>query len=95
MSYPKLIWTLLYLAFRTFTEHEVKNQTPRSDLYRKMVSVDPNEPTEEERKAEAITKLRYMEFREKLSSTSTVGFRIEAVKVGFKTWYFFFGYVTD
>uniref|UniRef100_A0A1I8FZ68 Kinase n=1 Tax=Macrostomum lignano TaxID=282301 RepID=A0A1I8FZ68_9PLAT len=32
----------------------------RPDLYKKMTAVDPNQPTEEERRAGAITKLRYM-----------------------------------
>ncbi|GAB6020074.1 hypothetical protein CHUAL_002813 [Chamberlinius hualienensis] len=70
------------LGTRTFSESEVKNQMPRPDLYQKMVKVDPNVATEEERALGAITKLRYMDFREKLSSTSTLGFRIEAVKYG-------------
>jgi len=73
------------MGTRTFTEGEVKNQIPRPDLYKKMISVDPNSPTTEERQAGAITKLRYMEFREQHSSSSTMGFRIEAVKYGKST----------
>lgn len=55
----------------------------RNDLYEKMVSLDPYEPTEEEHAVKAITKKRYMEFREKESSTATLGYRIEAAKVSF------------
>ena len=46
-----------------------------------MVSVDPNAPSEEEHEAKAVTKLRYMTFREEQSSTCSLGFRIEAMKV--------------
>lgn len=46
-----------------------------------MVQVDPSAPTEEEHKARAVTKLRYMQFREQQSSTCRHGFRIEAMKV--------------
>lgn len=70
------------LGTRTFSESDVKNQLPRSDLYEKMIEVDVTVATEEEKRVGAITKLRYMDFREKLSSTSTLGFRIEAVKYG-------------
>ena len=44
-----------------------------------MIKVDPNEPTEEERR-EGITKLRYMTFREVRSTSNTLGFRIEGVR---------------
>ncbi|KHJ47253.1 inositol-pentakisphosphate 2-kinase [Trichuris suis] len=68
------------MGTRTFLESEVKNPIKRHDLYEKMVLIDPNEPTAEEHAEEAITKLRYMQFRERESSTAQFGFRIEAVK---------------
>jgi 1D-myo-inositol-triphosphate 3-kinase len=105
---------------RTFQEDEVTNQKTRMDLLKKMMDVDPNEPTEEEKvpvtwrivnierclgakslfqlktcisrnssepcrtslvhiQEKGITKLRYMQFREKQSSSRIYGFRIEAV----------------
>ena len=46
-----------------------------------MVKVDPSAPTKEEHEMKAVTKLRYMMFREQQSSTCILGFRIEAIKV--------------
>ena len=69
------------MGTRTFLESEVKNTMARHDLYDKMVKIDPNAPTEEEHQQKAVTKLTYMKFREELSSSSNLGFRIEGFKV--------------
>ncbi|XP_066902477.1 inositol-trisphosphate 3-kinase homolog isoform X4 [Halyomorpha halys] len=68
------------LGTRTFLESEVENTVARHDLYLKMVGVDPDAPTEEEHNSQAVTKMRYMQFREQQSSTCSLGFRIEAMK---------------
>ncbi|KAI5637940.1 inositol polyphosphate kinase domain-containing protein [Phthorimaea operculella] len=69
------------MGTRTFLEDEVSNARARTDLYEKMVRLDPNAPTEAEHAARAVTKLRYMQFREQRSSSAEQGFRIEAVKL--------------
>lgn len=69
------------MGTRTFLECEVKKSAAREDLYQKMVAIDPSAPSEEENKSQAVTKLRYMQFREQQSSTCSHGFRIEAIKV--------------
>ncbi|XP_014370405.2 inositol-trisphosphate 3-kinase homolog isoform X2 [Papilio machaon] len=69
------------MGTRTFLEDEVSNARARPDLYEKMVRLDPNAPTESEHAARAVTKLRYMQFREQQSSSAEQGFRIEAVKL--------------
>lgn len=69
------------MGTRTFLEQEAESPTQRPDLYDKMVKVDPMEPTPEEHAAKSVTKLRYMSFREGLSSSSRLGFRIEGVQV--------------
>lgn len=69
------------MGTRTFLEDEVSNARARADLYDKMVRLDPNAPTESEHAARAVTKLRYMQFREQRSSSAELGFRVEAVKL--------------
>ncbi|XP_011308954.1 inositol-trisphosphate 3-kinase A isoform X2 [Fopius arisanus] len=69
------------LGTRTFLESEVSKTTERSDLYEKMISVDPSAPTCDEHRNKSVTKLRYMQFREQQSSTCSHGFRIEAMKL--------------
>ncbi|ESN93855.1 hypothetical protein HELRODRAFT_88114, partial [Helobdella robusta] len=69
------------MGTRTFLESEVTNDTCRVDLYDKMIKICPKEPTEEEHGKKAVTKLRYMQFRERMSSTANLGFRIEAIRL--------------
>lgn len=77
------------VGVRTFLENEYLNENeikPRHDLYLRMIEVCPKEPTEIEHSLKAITKRRYMRWREESTCSSTLGFRIEAIKVckGFK-----------
>ena len=66
------------------------NAEARSDLYDKMEKTlrtggervsKQQLLTDQEREQRALTKLRYMTLREQLSSSSTLGFRVEAYKV--------------
>ncbi|XP_069773252.1 inositol-trisphosphate 3-kinase A isoform X2 [Narcine bancroftii] len=72
------------MGIRTYLEEELMKARDkpklRNDMYKKMVEVDPQAPTPQEHTQQAITKPRYMQWRESLSSTATLGFRIEGVK---------------
>ncbi|OCT84016.1 inositol-trisphosphate 3-kinase B [Xenopus laevis] len=73
------------MGFRTYLEEELEKAllkpTPRKDLYSKMVKVDPFAPTEVEHLQRAVTKPRYMQWRETVSSTALLGFRIEGATI--------------
>lgn len=69
------------MGCRTYREEELGSALLRHDMYNKMIEVDSNEPTDEERKDRAITKPRYMIWRETLSSTASLGFRIEGMRL--------------
>ncbi|XP_045773834.1 inositol-trisphosphate 3-kinase B isoform X2 [Maniola jurtina] len=72
------------IGVRTYLEEELakaKEKTKlRKDMYEKMIQIDPAAPTEEEHRSKGVTKPRYMIWRETISSTSTLGFRIDGVK---------------
>lgn len=71
---------------RRYWRHQPSNpldSTNRCLNFVQMVKVDPSAPTNEENQLQAVTKLRYMMFREKQSSSCSLGFRIEAIKASF------------
>mmetsp|Transcript_40328 Transcript_40328/g.64997 ORF Transcript_40328/g.64997 Transcript_40328/m.64997 type:complete len:255 (+) Transcript_40328:208-972(+) len=65
---------------RTFMESEVTNQKKRMDLLQKMVKACKGEATEEEL-VEGITKQRYQQFRERMSTSAEHGFRVDAMQI--------------
>ncbi|CAF2382501.1 unnamed protein product [Rotaria sp. Silwood2] len=72
------------IGVRTYLEEDLdkseRDPEPRADLYEKMIAIDPTAPTEKENKEKKILKPRYMIWRESLSSSQNLGFRIEAIK---------------
>lgn len=69
------------VGVRTYLEEELSKakEKPklRKDMYDKMIQIDAQAPNAEEHAAKAVTKPRYMVWRETISSTATLGFRIE------------------
>ncbi|XP_010737481.3 inositol-trisphosphate 3-kinase B-like [Larimichthys crocea] len=71
------------MGVRTYQEEELTKarvkEVLRSDMYQKMVKIDPSAPSAEEHAQKAVTKWRYLQWRDTTSSTSTLGFRIEGI----------------
>lgn len=69
------------IGVRTYLEEELSKakEKPklRKDMYEKMIQIDKDAPNDEEHRAKGVTKPRYMVWRETISSTATLGFRIE------------------
>ncbi|GLH15433.1 Kinase [Gryllus bimaculatus] len=72
------------IGVRTYLEEELAKakEKPklRKDMYDKMIQIDKDAPTEEEHRLKGVTKPRYMVWRETISSTATLGFRIEGIR---------------
>jgi len=73
------------MGCRTYEERELdcalRESKLRHDMYDKMVEIDENEPTANEKTLRAITKPRYMIWRETVSSTASLGFRVEGMRL--------------
>lgn len=73
------------MGLRTYLEDELykalRESQLRHDMFDKMIEVDKNEPTTEEQTQRAVTKPRYMIWRESVSSTASLGFRIEGMRL--------------
>ncbi|XP_033733627.1 uncharacterized protein LOC117322792 [Pecten maximus] len=71
------------MGTRTYLEEELEKarEKPklRKDMYQKMMEVDPSAPSEEEHAQQAIIKPRYMQWRDEMSSSVNLGFRIEGI----------------
>jgi len=67
------------LGVRSFGESEVSSTKMRTDLYERLVDLDPNAVTEEERAAGACTKFRWMDFNDTLTTMRSLGFRVDGI----------------
>jgi 1D-myo-inositol-triphosphate 3-kinase len=69
------------MGIRTFTEEDAASKTLRTDLLQKMQKLDPSAATPEEVEKKGITKMRYLQFRELATTSSELGFRVDAVQL--------------
>merc|ERR1712151_747027 len=69
------------MGVRTFTEEDAASTAIRDDLLSKMLKVQPDAATPEELARGGITKMRYLEFREHSTTSKSLGFRIEAIRL--------------
>ena len=68
------------MGVRCYTEEETTKTKLRKDLYERLITMgESHHLTELEKEQKAITKSRWMELRDAMSSTTTLGFRIDAV----------------
>lgn len=65
------------IGVRTFLESEADAKKARGDLYKKFLKLYPDQLTDDERRAEAVTKFRYMSVHDEMSTSGQYGFRID------------------
>uniref|UniRef100_A0A0B7ACH0 Kinase n=1 Tax=Arion vulgaris TaxID=1028688 RepID=A0A0B7ACH0_9EUPU len=72
------------MGVRTYLEEELqkarRSPSLRKDMYQKMIEIDSTAPTLEENEQKAVTKPRYMQWRDEMSSSVELGFRVEGIK---------------
>jgi len=73
------------MGTRTYLKNEPKNLIPREDLFQKMIDQDYQAPLLEEVKQQAVTKERYLAWRDTKSSSATLGLRIEGTTINGKS----------
>jgi len=69
------------MGLRTFTESDAHDTTIRADMLQKLQKIAPDAATDEEKANGGVVKLRYLQFREQTTTTTTLGFRVEAVQL--------------
>jgi len=67
------------MGVRCFAEKELASRKPRKDLFERLKRMDASVLTPEEIKLGSITKARWMQLRDGLSSTTSLGFRVDGV----------------
>lgn len=67
------------IGFKSYLEDRVDRTVKRKDLYRKLVALDPEAPTPEERECAACTKLRYMSYKDNFTTLRRLCLRVEGI----------------
>jgi len=72
------------LGTRTFLESECKKSTLRPDLFKRLSELYPEEITDADREAQAVTKHRFMQARDANSTIHSLGYRVDGI-AGFRS----------
>ena len=67
------------MGVRCFAEGELQSKKPRKDLYERLRKMDASVLTADEVAQGSITKARWMQLRDGMSSTKALGFRVDGV----------------
>lgn len=67
------------LGVRSFEEKEASDTKLREDLYQKLMKSCPEQASEEDHAAKAITKFKYLNSRDNESSSRSLGFRVDGI----------------